>query len=296
MDIRALQRRPSGCWGIDLPDWVTVWLMNGVYTAGFLLVITMSAFAVRRDWREGWRVRALNLLFTAVFIVLGTFHVRHFARDIERHRGREAFVATALATAVRAAPDPRAARIVTYRRGSIGEPGVCGWIDLGGGRGAVPFVVLDYPRIDPTYPMVADGVRDPRAGGLPQRVDAAYTRAVVLHACRGRLGPTPASAATFPGVDEPLTALWRNGWPFRWAIIPALGDPGVLALTRIQGGGIVHSPAFPTPVAAQAWIQSEGTALAETADRAGQQRMAQFDACLRTHLLRGAARNQCYDR
>jgi hypothetical protein len=220
-----------------------------------------------------------------VLAVIGWFVAGQWIYAWAQKRADAAMAKQAEVAVITHAPDPDIARVISVQgRGFQGD--ACGWVDLGGGTGIVPFVVRTDP-VDVLVPILDQE-------NLEAWVDGLYIKHLVLLRCNGRglLLPAPADANADPLVDGPISALWSGNGRL-WAIIPVPNDTRFIAVARRVGGGMLISPAMDTAALAEAWSLKDGVAYAEAENAKGRARMATYDACLARHPRGDPEREHC---
>jgi len=185
------------------------------------------------------------------------------------------FAKGAAAAAVSAAPEPAKAKVISIQ---IRFTTACGWIDTGTEDGVMPFTVMGVEGRPGQ--IEAHGYVPQIAGqSLRGRIDGAFQRQLDLVGCEGLMPNKPAGVNEDSRIDGPLRRLW--GQPKeRWAIIPAMGDPGFVGVSRRMGGGNIQTPVYSSPEKLRAWIANEGNSQADAANAAGHAAMATSGTCI----------------
>jgi hypothetical protein len=185
------------------------------------------------------------------------------------------FAAGASSAALAAAPDPASARVVSIQ---VKRMDACAWVDTGGRDGLMPVRVSGMAETPGKVTFY--GSITPIAGRpLHERVNGAFFREEDVDACGDNLPAKPPGALMDPAIYAPLATLWATP-EVKWAIIPAMGDPGYLGVMRRRNGGDIQTPVFVSTEAVKAWLAAKGDRLADAVEAEGQDLATRSGACI----------------
>lgn len=164
----------------------------------------------------------------------------------------------------------------------------CGWVDGGPNEGSLPFFVL-YSD-DPGDPVAFAYTPRPHLGDAQQRARGSFAKAMVLRSCEPNpLPPAPADALVDHVVDDALSRVILPGNQ-GWAIVPARGEEGYLAVSGPIEAKPVISPVFSTSEEALLWTRNEGKRRVEEAKAI----RAQRNACLERAREEQMSEDKCW--
>lgn len=176
---------------------------------------------------------------------------------------RVRFERSATARAIAAAPVPARARVLSIK--SDATTGMaCGWIDIGGRQGVVPFMVLQDAPTAPGRATVAF-VPHLDAPSREVRVIEAFQKQMNVRWCedRGLLTPTPPSAVVTPEIDRAMDDV-LNSTARRWVLMPAPDGPGRMGVASAKGFPHETTPVFQSDAEVTAWIAAnDGNAVTD---------------------------------
>ena len=205
-------------------------------------------------------------------------------RDRERKEKEERY-ARVSAYVLEAYPEWPEARVVSIND-QFGF--FCGWIDGGPNEGSLPFRVKYLDEAG--EPVVTAITPRPHLGDAHERARGSFDKAMALRSCeRNRLPPAPSDALVDHALDD---ALFRVILPGNqgWAIVPARGEEGYLAVSGPIEATPVISPVFSTSEEALLWTQNEGNRRVEEAKAI----RAQRNACLERAREEQMSEDKCW--
>ncbi len=90
---------------------------------------------------------------------------------------------------------------------------------------------------------------------LNVRVADALDKQVALAVCAGNMPPRPVGYRDTP-ADPILAKLLLQPHHPKWVVIPAIGAPGFVAVSRVVGGLVAVGPVFENQRDAKKWTQA----------------------------------------